>query len=236
MRTRSFSAAVVAAASVGVLLGRASAADTIRGLRIRVADVEHELVHDPLTRLLNRAGLIGRYTATTGGVRWLILLDVNDFKAVNDRHGHQIGDAVLHAFGAHLRTVADQHGGVAGRLGGDEFVVLLPYVAHDPDGGGFAAALQKPIPVPGGRGSEAVSASAGVCLAGPVLSWSTALRRADIGLYHAKAGPSWVAFSAPGMTHPVRESAELRPDPRVRDLRHHLPAARSHDDDTAAAV
>jgi predicted signal transduction protein with EAL and GGDEF domain len=68
-----------------------------------------------------------------------------------------------------------------------------------------------------------VSASAGVCLAGQVLSWSAALRRADIALYHAKAGTRQVTFSTPGMTQPVPRSAALRPDPRLRDLRHHIP-------------
>jgi diguanylate cyclase (GGDEF)-like protein len=221
MRTRALTTAV-ATVSAGVLIGRATCSATIRALRARLADVEYQLMHDPLTTLLNRAGLISHYTATTGHMRWLVLIDVNDFKAVNDGHGHHTGDALLHAFSAHLRAVAGEHGGVAGRIGGDEFVLLLPYLAHQPDGTGFVAALQKPIPVPGAPDSPAVTASAGVCLAGPVSSWSTVLRSADIALYHAKADRRRVTFSAPGMTHPAPGRVALRPDPRLRDLRHHI--------------
>lgn len=55
----------------------------------------------------------------------LLLMDADDFKGINDRHGHAVGDDVLRGIGARLREVLPADS-IAGRLGGDEFVVVLP--------------------------------------------------------------------------------------------------------------
>ncbi len=99
----------------------------------RIAELEHLAASDPLTGLANRRGFmaaLGREHARTarqpdglGGC--LMLVDLDDFKSINDSLGHPAGDACL-------RAVADRlHGevrpmDVVGRLGGDEFAVLLP--------------------------------------------------------------------------------------------------------------
>src|SRR5687768_16180710 len=58
----------------------------------------------------------------------LALIDLDNFKGLNDTHGHKAGDALLQAVGQRLRQLAEDTAGFAGRLGGDEFAVVLPSV------------------------------------------------------------------------------------------------------------
>ncbi|WP_432496924.1 diguanylate cyclase [Kineococcus gypseus] len=100
--------------------------DTIERLR---ADLAEEASRDPLTGLRNRRRFIDDLTAllAAGGGRApvaLVLLDVDHFKAVNDTHGHAVGDEVLVAVAGALREHARAEDVV--RYGGEEFVVLLP--------------------------------------------------------------------------------------------------------------
>ena len=94
------------------------------------ASLSHQAQHDPLTGLLNRAGFDLRLQAvldaarTSGGQAALLFLDGNGFKAINDRHGHDVGDFVLRSVADRLRAVIRDTDAVA-RLGGDEFAVLL---------------------------------------------------------------------------------------------------------------
>lgn len=97
------------------------------------ASVERDLLHelamtDPLTGLTNRRGLTARLSAAgdRGGSTDLLALywiDVDGFKAVNDRHGHDVGDALLVQIGRRLRA-AVRGTDVVARLGGDEFVIV----------------------------------------------------------------------------------------------------------------
>jgi diguanylate cyclase (GGDEF)-like protein len=88
---------------------------------------------DPLTGLWNRRYFeerlneeLSRSDRAGSGRRFSVMvLDLNDFKATNDRHGHPVGDAVLRDVGEFLVTHLRQHD-VACRTGGDEFSVLLP--------------------------------------------------------------------------------------------------------------
>lgn len=134
---------------------------------------------DPLTGLLNRRGyerLQGRLHA--GDV--LVLLDLDDFKMVNDTHGHVAGDQILRLFGATLREEVriSEH---AVRLGGDEFLVLLQNATTDAgerflERLGIAWERRRPLPV---------GFSAGVA---PVISRvERALEIADRSLYDHKA-------------------------------------------------
>jgi len=100
-------------------------------------DRERRSAHtDPLTGLLNRRGLEDRLDRELTGAQEereplsLVVLDCDDFKDVNDRAGHEFGDALLREVGLVLARACPE-GGSAGRLGGDEFVVLLPGVNAD---------------------------------------------------------------------------------------------------------
>lgn len=112
----------------------------VLGLRTRAiqqvahrASVERDLMHelamtDALTSLTNRRGLTARLSAAAdrGGSMDLLALywiDVDGFKAVNDRHGHDVGDALLVQIGRRLRA-AVRGTDVVARLGGDEFVIV----------------------------------------------------------------------------------------------------------------
>ncbi|TFZ46609.1 sensor domain-containing diguanylate cyclase [Stenotrophomonas maltophilia] len=85
---------------------------------------------DPLVELANRGFLILRAQQVLdkaqgqGGFACLLMLDVDDFKRINDSHGHRAGDEVLRQIAATLREFA-RPGDIPARLGGDEFVVLL---------------------------------------------------------------------------------------------------------------
>lgn len=98
---------------------------------------------DALTGLLNRRGFIARCEQAFSDQRaapfGLLLIDVDLFKSVNDRFGHETGDAVLVNLATQLRALEQHHLCLAGRLGGEEFVVgisgmpssaLLPFAEH----------------------------------------------------------------------------------------------------------
>jgi diguanylate cyclase (GGDEF)-like protein len=117
----------------GVLVAVALAMSIAGALRRRREDHAIHLAHtDPLTTLLNRRGFEERALAVLAGAAEgaggaLLLIDVDRFKTVNDRFGHQQGDRLLVALAAFLQARAPV-GAVTARLGGDEFAVLLPQV------------------------------------------------------------------------------------------------------------
>lgn len=98
--------------------------------RRRLDLLEQEARHDVLTGLPNRRAL-GRAWAGMAGPRALILIDLVGFKAVNDSHGHIVGDGLLQQVAARLSAAVPPPGLLA-RWGGDEFVALVP--AHMADG------------------------------------------------------------------------------------------------------
>lgn len=91
-----------------------------------------DALRDPLTGVLNRRGFEKEAAATirSNGVGAVLYLDLNQFKAINDRFGHQAGDALLKAFGHRLEFCLRPED-VLGRLGGDEFAIVLPGVGVD---------------------------------------------------------------------------------------------------------
>jgi len=93
------------------------------------ARLEHLSLTDPLTGLPNRRAFETRFPQAQGLAERqhpvaLVLLDIDHFKAVNDRFGHGVGDQVLHALAQSLKALT-RRGDLAARLAGDEFVVLL---------------------------------------------------------------------------------------------------------------
>ncbi|MDI1289676.1 MAG: GGDEF domain-containing protein [bacterium] len=111
---------VVCAMSVGLLL----AFGTL------VAHMKQQMVTDPLTGLLNRSGMVALVDHRGDAVRAvapraLMVIDLDQFKEINDRDGHLAGDRTLSDFGSALRSVI-RPDDIAFRSGGDEFVLILP--------------------------------------------------------------------------------------------------------------
>jgi len=91
-----------------------------------------DALHDPLTGVLNRRGFekAGASALRRSSQGAVLYLDLNQFKSINDRFGHQAGDALLRAFGHRLGFCLRPED-VLGRLGGDEFAIVLPGVNVD---------------------------------------------------------------------------------------------------------
>jgi diguanylate cyclase (GGDEF)-like protein/PAS domain S-box-containing protein len=165
---------------------------TLRDITLRVTE------HDNLSKLANRDELTGlanrrailaaldlRLTARQATA--VVFLDLNDFKIVNDSHGHDAGDEVLRAVALRL-TAALREGDEVGRLGGDEFVVI-----SDPQVAELLArrlADQLAAPIMLSRGHDVtVGASIGITTfdpAGPLRTADDLLRHADQAMYQEK--------------------------------------------------
>ena len=162
---------------------------------------------DPLTGLRNRRSVGERLPellaphARTPGVLAAVLVDLDHFKAVNDDHSHEVGDAVLVTVARLLADVAAlTDGGFAARLGGEEFLLVLP--ARDEERALALAERAREVVedhdwsalVPG-RG---ITLSAGVAFADAGSTQGTLLKSADAQLYAAKAGGRNRTSVAPG--------------------------------------
>ena len=153
----------------------------------------HEAHHDSLTGMFNRRAFLDHLHDALAGPQnsshpTLFLMDLNGFKEINDRLGHQIGDTLLVAFADRLEANLPP-GSVAARLGGDEFAVLTMGVVAPGDVDdavkALHAALCKPLVVDGFP--VTVGVSIGVASA-PEHGQSTTdlLRAADVAMYKAK--------------------------------------------------
>ncbi|MDQ1560962.1 MAG: hypothetical protein QOE85_303 [Actinomycetota bacterium] len=160
--------------------------------------LSHEASHDLLTGLPNREGL-RRYLRTefaaaaqSGNLVAVGIIDLDDFKVVNDVHGHLSGDSVLTQFADRVRTMV-RRGDFVARLGGDEFVVVISGLPPEAPTAELAsilerihAAVESPFEVDDGA-SVSVGMSMGVAffpsdgVTGPDL-----LRTADASLYRVK--------------------------------------------------
>lgn len=149
---------------------------------------------DPLTRILNRRGLEAFFLSAKEAGRLnkpasAFVADIDRFKSINDRFGHNVGDRVIAGFAALLQSQIDAKG-CAARLGGEEFVVLLPDTSLDE-----AAAIADQIRVafkashwPDIPGDPEFTASFGVSFFSPADSIASLLARGDECLYRAKQG------------------------------------------------
>jgi len=198
------------------------ARETARTLEAQAEELTRLALHDPLTGLANRALLHDRLEhalATRPPGRMAVLvLDLDDFKSVNDVAGHAVGDGVLVEAARRLQTCV-RPGDTVARLGGDEFVVVVDDVAEVGGAASVAGRILAAMAEPMRVGDErfVIDASIGVTLAddppgrGPV----ELLRDADIAMYAAKAGGRGRCqlFEA-DMHHKIVAHTEL-----VRDLR-----------------
>jgi diguanylate cyclase (GGDEF)-like protein len=154
-------------------------------------ELERRALHDPLTGLANRtlfADRAGRALAQRDERVAALLLDLDDFKTINDTHGHQAGDQLLVAVADALRRSVRPEDTVA-RLGGDEFAILIERGATEGSARTLAdrllAALRTPVRVAGR--DRSISASIGISLgASGTATAEMLMREADIAMYVAK--------------------------------------------------
>ena len=126
----------LAGAALAMLLALTFAVRLIRG-RLRVdTEIRSALEQDVLTGLANRYALFsaapGRLADPGWGSFALIHLDLDDFKSINDEHGHHVGDGALVAFADAMRAAVRSSADFVCRIGGDEFVILL-HRLRDPE-------------------------------------------------------------------------------------------------------
>jgi diguanylate cyclase (GGDEF)-like protein/PAS domain S-box-containing protein len=168
----------------------------------------HQAEHDALTGLPNRVLFLDRLHQALAKVRRqhgrfaLMFLDLDNFKNINDSHGHHAGDAVLQQVGLRL-TQCVRGVDTVSRLGGDEFVVLLADIggvdqaAHV--AGSIMRALAQPMHASGQELSLTVSIGIAICPSDGN-DVDALLRHADAAMYHAKQnGRSAFQFFSPSM-------------------------------------
>lgn len=153
--------------------------------------LRHAARHDSLTELPNRLYLREHLEVRLGGAGagcCALAIDLDRFKPVNDRLGHEAGDLVLREIGRRLADLAAARGAFAARPGGDEFVVVAGTLAPDA-ADRLAEDLRAAIGGPIGLGSEtvAVGASIGIAHGRAEDTVDTLLAAADRALYRAKA-------------------------------------------------
>ena len=155
--------------------------------------LEHLAIHDTLTGLPNRSLLQDRLKRAvadadrTGQPAAVLVLDLDDFKRVNDAAGHAVGDEILREAATRLSAIV-REGDTVARLGGDEFAIVLPGA-----GGPVVTAItsrlrtafDKPFTV--SSGTYRVSASMGVTASEPGSSVEQLLRDADTAMYMSKS-------------------------------------------------
>jgi diguanylate cyclase (GGDEF)-like protein/PAS domain S-box-containing protein len=160
--------------------------------RLRTEErMRHDALHDPLTGLANRTLLYDRLaqalarSAREQQPTGVLFIDLDDFKAVNDRFGHAAGDAVLAELAVRLRAAVRPADTVA-RLGGDEFIVVCEDVDRETAtalGRRMDAAIRQPLTVDGTE--HRLTASIGIALGDD--DAEALLARADAAVYRAKA-------------------------------------------------
>ncbi len=149
--------------------------------------MEWQALHDELTGLTNRAALTQALEQGRDEERWLLFIDLDRFKFVNDSLGHEAGDRVLVELASRLRSVAGPDA-IVSRLGSDEFVVVPPIASQAEalsTAANLSAAVHRPIDLGTGRPVRA-SSSVGVAVAAPGISGLEAIRLADIAVNAAK--------------------------------------------------
>ncbi|MUI16146.1 EAL domain-containing protein [Massilia dura] len=162
-------------------------------------ELEHQSTHDALTGLPNRNLFQDRleqaiaYAARYGHQMWVVVLDLDNFKLINDTLGHAVGDNLLQTVSGRLRAALRDSDTVA-RLGGDEFILLLPDQPGQNDGTLSPRTVQAVLdavsaPMRLGAHDLALTCSMGVSVYPRDGDTAASLfKHADIALYRAKDG------------------------------------------------
>jgi diguanylate cyclase len=184
-------------------------------LDLRQQQLHHQATHDALTGLVNRSVLVREIARTLAAGRpraAVALIDLDNFKSINDDLGHAAGDALLTAVAVRLRESAAE-GDVVARLGGDEYALLL-HGDHDATLAAITDQLRRPVQAAGH--DLVVEASIGLAIAGAGDQADELLRRADVAMYEAKSqGKGRHVTYQPAMDQHSAEQARLAADLRI---------------------
>jgi diguanylate cyclase (GGDEF)-like protein/PAS domain S-box-containing protein len=189
--------------------------------------LQHLADHDPLTGLLNRRRFEQElerhvtHTARYGPEGALLVLDLDDFKAVNDTLGHHAGDELIVAV-AGLLTQQLRDSDVIARLGGDEFAILLPTgtaAEAEAVAAKLVRAVRDEVTVLGASRARRITTSVGVAaFADGDTTGDAVLVSADLAMYEAKeAGRDRHAVYAADPHEPPRVEARIHWRERIRD-------------------
>ncbi|WP_433218791.1 putative bifunctional diguanylate cyclase/phosphodiesterase [Dactylosporangium sp. CS-047395] len=212
--------AIAVSAVVGVrqLLALRDNQRLLAEVRAQEQQLRHQATHDALTGLVNR----NHFTDLLGAAlerphpTVVLLIDLDDFKLINDTLGHAVGDDVLTTVAERLRG-AVRHDDVVARLGGDEFAAMLYDVTCE-HATGVAERIRDVLTtsVQASGHELLVRASVGVATSVPGDAVDTLLRNADLAMYAAKErGKGGHFVYVPGMTTRIVAHAEL--GARLRD-------------------
>jgi diguanylate cyclase (GGDEF)-like protein/PAS domain S-box-containing protein len=175
----------------GTRLGFVNTIRDISDRKRHERDLERKASSDGLTGLLNRTAFMGRLREAIDRAREsdqplsLVLIDIDHFKAINDRYGHPLGDRVLVETAARLRAISRAEDDVA-RIGGEEFAWLLPSTSAEAaeEAAERARRLVQTTVV---AGPDGVTVSLGVCGLNHARDADELYQLADAALYRAKA-------------------------------------------------
>ncbi|WOK36366.1 diguanylate cyclase [Sphingomonas sp. C3-2] len=198
------------------MLGLREERDAARAAQAELNELAHR---DALTGLLNRRGFVQQFNRQLRDAEFkgtptaLLVIDIDHFKSVNDRFGHEAGDLVLKAIGAQLLTL-ERNGCLVGRLGGEEFVLALPDT-DSAKAAKFAETVRHqisrttlPDALPAG---ERVTASIGCTENIRGMRFAGMFRNADSALYEAKnAGRNRVVVAERKRVAGASADAEIR--------------------------
>ncbi|MBL7261770.1 putative bifunctional diguanylate cyclase/phosphodiesterase [Paractinoplanes lichenicola] len=240
-RTLIFASVVIAVlVAARVLLGLRDNNRMLAGLREQQAELQRLALTDPLTELANRTRFVAVLTERLAAHQpaTVLLIDIDDFKMVNDTMGPALGDQLLYQVAQRLRgtsaarelsartagSAGDEFAVLSARLGGDEFAVLLDVeevTSAEEAAARILQALAEPFRV--GEHQLLAHASLGVAIAGPGDSADEVLRNADIAMYAAKEGgkAAWTRFE-PRMRQDVVNHARLGSELHNAIIRHEL--------------
>jgi diguanylate cyclase len=188
----------------------------------RIQELEAELVEmsalvseDPMTHSLNRRGMEQEYARETsramrtGNPLCVAMIDIDNFKKLNDTHGHHAGDeALIHL----VRTAREELRAtdIIGRMGGEEFMIMLPNTAQE-DAVLVVERLQRALTKKfflNNNDRILITFSAGVAVYEAGESQESIMDRADKALYEAKhTGKNRVCVAAPGAVSPEAKLA-----------------------------
>jgi diguanylate cyclase (GGDEF)-like protein len=186
---------------------------------LQAAELHHrdEAILDPLTGLLNRHALVPRFVELSHQARLthqpvcLVLCDVDNFKAINDEHGHDCGDAVLRDIAYELRKRLRSFELVY-RLGGEEFLMVLPGIDHNA-GQIVAERLRAGIEEASPTGIH-VTISLGLSAgSGEAVDYDLLFKAADNALYEAKRAGRNCVVAAPTLVAEPEQSISVPDTP-----------------------